>query len=369
MNPKWFILPCETPTPNGGSGGGGTTGTSAPSSSTITSGTASEALLKAAMASEATGTGTQPAGDTTPSATTPGAGSGDGTGTIPPPKVDGSSAEGSAAGARDNPELTRRFQSVARNARNSVLQAFGLNPDLDTRSPEFQQQATDMRRAAQLARRLSTPEGAKALWEELGQKLGVARPSEPTESFELPAPDLVAPDGKLKAYSADVLQKALEVHGRAVKAELLRELKPFISEVQSAQSQRQTQEQLARQREMLGRNMEWARTELPHFKEHETDVIEALKTMNPDLRNELGPVAATYMAYGYVMKTKVLPALKSTIEKDVRAAYLKDANASQGTVSPVGNGSGEGKKVDLNTPSALAAHMERMAASGNIRPV
>jgi hypothetical protein len=367
----------ETPVAGGAGAGAsaGTTGNVAGSSATgssasgsgstgnVTSGTASEALIKAAMASssEAPPTTGVTSGDTT-GATGAGAGSGTNAAATGQASQDGSTAAGAAAGgaAPDN-----RIQAAVRNARAGVLQTLGLPPNLDPRTPEGQKAIGHLKSAMALAQRLATPESAKAFYEELGRAIGgtgQAQAGTAEAGTDYPDPDLVSQDGKVKAYSHEAFIKAQAITAARVKADVLKELGPVISEVNGIRTER---ESLASQREtqqVVGHVLGHAR-KLPHFSENEKGIVALLGDMDPVLRQRVGPLGATFMAYGQMLAKTVIPNLRATIEKEIRAEFAKDANASRGHIAPNGS-AGSGVKTELNGVNDLAKHMERMAAAG-----
>lgn len=326
--------------------------TGASSSGSISSGTASEAMIKAAMAASsaesASGTG-QPAGtgDTTQQ-------TGDGTsgadaGTTAPPAA--ATGTPDATGNR-GPIPFDRHEAALKNAREQFKWAQELTGQ--GYSPE------DVKTAVTLLARLRGD--AKGFWQQLGSELGSAGKAGNTEEVEeaYPEADLVSQDGKLKAFSADALMKALAVQEKRLLKKFESNIQPltkFYSDQMTAQQQAEQQEQLRQSTAVL---LEQARA-LPHFKENEQAIKENLKAMDVSLRRQLGAGASLMLAYNQFLASRQ-PALQAQTEQKVRDDFSRKANAAAGSISPSG-GSGDPRPAKLENARDLAAHMEKLAAS------
>lgn len=313
----------------------------------VSSGTASESMLRAAEA--ASSAANQPAGSAgTPASaagmSTPGAISG---ATGQPASAGTMSADGSSVA--DAP--AHRIEAAVRNAREQTrreveqhYQAFqGMNPQEVQMSLQL---LTELR---------SNP--ARFLQELAAQVNGDQRQ---TPSF--PEADLVSKDGVLKTYSAGSIQKILDSHGQQVREQVLQELSPFIDYARTEQAQRQMQQaQSVRERQVSDALAE-AR-QLPHFtKENEPAILERLQAVPEERRRQLGPIASLHLAYSTFLKEAVFPTIDSRAEQRVREAFAKKANAGSGQAHPTDQG-GDPQKPALRNERDLARHMERLAAA------
>lgn len=320
------------------------------STASITSGTASDAMIKAATAAssaEAPPVGDKKAGDTPPPASTTDAGAT--AAAIEQPVKDDSAAAAAASRGEAPPN---RIEAAVRNARQlaqaETLRSYGLE-GVDP---------GDVKNAMEILAAIR--QDPKKFWQELGLQVGVADKEEVEEGY--PEADLISPDGKLKTYSIDAHRKALDVHGRKIQKQLMGELRPVMDFVEKEKSTRSTAEANAAVQTLVGQTLTEAR-KLPHFtKENEPLIVEKMKAIAPEVRRAIGPVAAMYMAYNQMMAEKVFPGIDAAAEAKVRDSYAKKANASNGSTHPVSTG-GDGKPVKLENQQDLARHMERMAAA------
>lgn len=330
------------------------TGSTPASTASITSGTASEAMIKAATAAssaEAPPTGDKKVGDTPPPASTTDAGAS--VAAIEPPVKDDSAA---AAAATRGEAPPHRIEAAVRNARQlaqaETLRSYGLE-GVDP---------ADVRVGMEILADIR--KDPKSFWQRLGTELGAQGGGKTTEEVEedYPEADLISPDGKLKTYSIDAHRKALDIHGRKIQKQLMGELRPVMDFVENEKSTRSTAEAQAAVQTLVGQTLTEAR-KLPHFtKENEPLIVEKMKAIAPEVKRAIGPVAALYMAYNQMMAEKVFPGIDAAAEAKVRDSYAKKANASNGSTHPVSTG-GDGKPVKLDNQQDLARHMERMAAA------
>lgn len=324
----------STPSSSGGSGN-------------VTSGTATDAMIKAATA----------ASSAEESATTPDASAG----AIPP---------GATSDARGQPKVTgatvtsgeapvSRIEAAVKNARAEARAAveaqYAWAKDVDPQ---------DVQVGGALLYDLRT--NAKQFLQELAQELGATLSfgtptAETVETVDeaFPAPDLVSPDGRLKTYSDATLQKMLHIHGRKVAKELRGEMAPMLEFVNG---ERETRAEQGRQQQVVEATksaLAEAR-KLPHFtKENEPLIAEKLKAIDPSIRRQVGSVAALYIAYNQMLSEKVFPTIETAAEVRVQNNNSKKAAASVGA-HPVDQG-GEAKKPVLRGVDDLAKHMERLA--------
>lgn len=332
----------------------GTTDNSAGSGSTgnVTSGTASEAMIKAAEAASSpagpdasggSGAGAQPpkAGEGTPGATTGATGQPTGTGS-------------SGATGDRGPIPFERHEAALKNAREEFkwaqeLTASGLKPD-------------EVKAGVALLIKLRTDPAA--FWKQLGEEGKFGQPAGETEkepTFEYPSPDLASADGKVKAFSGDAVLKALEVQEKKLIHQFQKEMRPLI-EFHSSEMTRQQQTEFTAQVKRTSDAALKRAEALPHFKDHKAAIADKLAAVAPEVLAEIGPIGALFEAYHAVLAEKVYPTIESDAEKRVRENYGKKA-AGGGGIPPNGGG-GDAKPVVLDGPDALAKHMERLAAQG-----
>lgn len=327
----------------------------------ITSGTASEAMIRAATSAssaEPSGTGAivppAPAG---PAGDTPVEGS-DGTAAATPdatgqPKPAGPPAP--PAGTRtETPEP--RIVAATRNARaderNQIFRQLGVTTEQVPDVPVGIRLLGDLRR--------DTEGFARQLAGELGYEL-VPRgqtPHDPNPSEAGLPQEPPKTWGEMQAIlkaQEQRLTRAFEARAKPLEdARTLEERRARASE-HTRQTQASSASALAT-----------ART-YPHFKEHEPEIAERLAAMDPDLRAQMGPVGAMLSCYNAILAEKVFPTIATTAEEaaaaKVRAGYERKARSS-GSVVPSGSG-GEGKPVELKNPTDLAKHMQHLAAQAS----
>ncbi len=312
---------------------------SSTSSGNVRSGTASEAMIKAAMASEGA----------TEKPVVPGtAGAVVAAGTTVQPGADGKQAD-----ANEPPK--ERWETILANQRRlaseEALKPLAWAKDL---------KAEDVQSAMQLLGALKRDKGA--FWRELGELIGEkVAPAAADDTF--PDPDLISGDG-VKAFSADALKKTLDIFKKQLMTQFQGDLRPLVEFRDGELSARERSDLTTKATSMAGRALTQARA-LPHFKEHEAAIVEKLTQMDPALRKEVGPIAAMYMAFEQVKVEKVYPTLTAEAEKRVRADFDKKA-ASTG-IHPVG---GDGKVLEtpvIKGAAGLAAHMARLEKSNDPR--
>lgn len=330
-------------------------GASAPASSgNITSGTASEALIKAATA--ASSADTAPAGQTAGDTLTP-------TGGVDPSAPAGATAQPGLAGPADptsatsGPVPTDRHIAAVKNAREKgIAEGEAKFAWAKSISPQTAQEIpVAMNILSQL--RGDAKDFVTRLAGELGLTVVPANGAGgKEETFEA---DLESQDGKMKAYSAGMVDKVV---ARAVQkaTETIRgEMQPFVEFTGSEQEK-------AQQRDLLERNRQTASTvltearELPHFKEHEKAIAEKLKGMDVEVKKRLGPVAALYRAYNLVLSESVLPTINVSAAQRVRDENIRKAAASHGAHPTDSGNDGKAPVLRDGDVSGLARHLEQL---------
>lgn len=332
--------------------------TTAPASSGgVTSGTASEALIKAASAaSSAAPAPVGSTGDTTQKPVTGNDGATTGTTAQP-------TAEGQAdTTANRGPIPLDRHEAAVRNAREKGRQeaetrfawAKNLSPSAVKDVPLGLQLVNGWRTdGAQLVRTLAEQMGMTVVPKgRQGQP-----PAE--ESFD---PDLETQDGKVKAFSAERVRALLTSEIDRVRAEMRGEMQPLVERHRTEQERQADGERRAAARQTSTNTLTHMRT-LEGFTEHEAEIKQRLIDLPAETRQEMGAIGALYHVYTQVLSEKVLPSFGAQAEQRVREANSKKAVASRGSTHPTDAGGTGGKSPDLNNPTALARHMEKMAAT------
>lgn len=347
----------EGTTDNVGASGptqGGTTGN-------VTSGTASEALIRAATAASSAETPAEGAASATGPAATGDTSSAAVTGTHgPKPDATGqppTTGQPDATGTTEAPPS--RIEAAVRNARAAVEKQFEWAKGFTA------QDVGDIKQSIVLVRWLK--EDPQGFYAALGNDVRIrqtppqAQPA--AQPYKYPKAELRSEDGK-GAYSDEQVQAIVANAVQAVKAELMGEMTPIREHFQTEQQRSKQAEAGRRAGEMSKRALTQART-FPHFKENEQAILEKLVAIDPALREEIGPVAAMHLAYNQVLAEVVFPNYEAAADKRIRDEYARKAGASRGQVDGSAS-AGEGTKPVLNNVDQLARHMERMAAGASV---
>lgn len=245
-----------------------------------------------------------------------------------------------------------RHESILKNAREEAVKQFAWAQGLDPAS---------VREALSLMKELTSD--PRSFAKNLAGLLEPEKPAEPEEEFTLPEPDLVSQDGKLKTYSNDAIVKMLDAYGRKIRKEILGEVKPALDFTESEKANRVKADRMSQAKSSAARVLTEAR-KLPHFtKENEPKIQERVRTMDPQLRRELGPVGAIYHAYNTFVAEEISPSQQQTAEAKVREGFEKKAATSRGSAHPTDAGSEAGKpQIRSGDVDGLAKYMERLEA-------
>jgi hypothetical protein len=323
----------------------------------VTSGTASDAMIKAAMASESSsdtpptgaeavagGTGetvVKPAG--TPSATTPAAkGPQVPTGEAPPNRI-----EAAVKNARETTraEVEAEYAWAKGVDPKTVETAFGIVSEMLQDTPKFVQTL-----AEQLGMRVvpkDTPTEA----------------AKPVAPYKLPAPALRSEDGR-GAYDAEQLTEILAHQRQEILAELGGQMKPLLSDREAAAKEKAAEAVRAEGRQTATDVLTEMRKQ-PYFtKENEPEILKNLQAIPAATRAKIGAVASLYQAYNQFLAEKVFPTIGTTAEQQVRDANRKKAAASAAAIHPVSPG-GDTTKPQIQTVSQLSKYMESLEAAGS----
>lgn len=338
-----------------------TGGSAEPTTSGVSSGTASDAMIKAAMAASSADSAT-PGAD---GVTKPAGAAGDTTGQTTTTAGDGATPDAIAQAAKDGSAAAtakpgfipqERHDAILKNVRRDT--AMALQKQYGGLTPE---RAIS---AFKIARRIANdPQG---FWEELGQSLEqrgmTRRPAEAAKEEVYPEPALRSEDGKEAAYSAGQLKQILEIHAKQVQRTLMGDLRPLVDFYGTETERRNSEGQREQAKNLAGSALNEARS-LPYFKENEAAIAETLQAMDPRLRQSIGAIGAMYRAYNLVLAKTVLPGVDKSAEERVRATFARKAATSEGSVHPGGSTGGDGKKPQLDNVTQLAAHMANMAGA------
>lgn len=360
---KFWLAPFSGPE-DAGSGGGTTDNAAAsvtggapePSTSgNVSSGTASDAMVKAAMAaSSADGS---PAGNEAETAAiTAGI-----AGTVAKPVVDPNQPAKGAQAATKGEAPESRIQAAVRNARAEVETQYAWAKDLN---PTHVSVAMDV--ATEISR--DAKGFASRLAGELGMKLvPIKEQAQPPQGgqatgdgqAELPKPRLRAEDGTA-AYAADQMPAIIDAITKRITAQFEGRIKPLVDDRERNQRTALATEQRESARQTVEGALAKAR-QLPHFtKENEPHILGLLKAIPQAERLQMGPIGAMYHAYNQFLAQKVFPSVDTAAEERVRASYAKKAATSVGSGHPVDQG-GNGKSTEIKGVDGLARHMERLA--------
>lgn len=324
----------------------GTTENVAGSSSTggVTSGTASDAMIRAAAAASSAETEAG-SGSGTAATSTEGAGAG----------TSGGSTTVSPTGTGERgPIPYDRHETILANARKEYewaerLKSEGYGPE-------------DVQAAVTLLRQIRGD--ARGFWKQLGDELGAAGEGETkprVEDLKFPEPDLVSQDGRTKAFSDAAVLKIVEIAEKRIQQQLEGKIGPLVEFYGNEMSAREAQ-QRDEQAKAISNAAIKRISSFPHFEALKGDIGKRLVEMHKDgTVREVGPISAMFLAYNQLVQERG-PSLQNTAETKVRESMERKAAASAGSVVP-GGGAGEVKKPTLNTPSDLARHMERLAAT------
>lgn len=344
--------------PSGSDKSGTTIPAEAPAGSTISSGTASDAMIRAATSASSA----EPSG----------------TGAIVPPAPAGSAGdtpvEGSTGRAAATPDATGQPTPAGPAATPAATRTEAPEPRIlaatrnaraDERTQVFRQLGVSAEQAADV------PVSMRLLGELRNDSLDFATRLAGEHGFTLvrtgqtphdPDPsDVGVPQEPPKTWAE--MQAIL-------KAQELRLTRAFESRAKPLEDARETEARRVRS-EAITREAQTASTQAltkartyPHFKENEVEIGERLAAMDPAERRQMGPVGAMLACYNAVLAEKVFPTIATTAKEqaaaDVRAGYERKARSS-GSVVPTGS-VGEGKPVELKNTTDLAKHMQRLAA-------
>lgn len=354
---KWYLHPFYSPPETGA----GTTENVAGSSTegSVTSGTASDAMIKAAMASESS-TDTPPTGDeaeTVDPATLTAKPAGSVTATTPP-------AKGAQVPTGTGPVPLDRHEAAVKNAREKAVTEteakYAWAKDVDPKTVE-----TAFGIVSEMLQ--DTQKFAHTLAGELGMKLvpiTEEKPAAPATPYQLPEPVLRSEDGR-GAYDAKQMMEILAEQEKRILATFGTQMKPLLTDREAAAKAKAEADVKAQGRQAATEALAEAR-KMPHFtKENEPEILKNLQAIPANVRASIGAVASLYRAYNQFLAEKVFPTIGTTAEQSVRDANRKKAAASAASVHPV-SPSGDGAKPEIKNVAQLSKYMEQLEAGGTV---
>lgn len=330
------------------------------STGNVTSGNASDAMIRAATAaSSAEATEALPAGAAAALGTPPAGG--------PKPADTIADATGQP---QQKPETQQpqqqeapehRITAAVRNARTEMVRQFDKHIE-STYGWAKGVDPKDGKLGVELLSQIRRD--PRGVLRDLQQALGGGGQAPMADDGEYPEADLVAEDGR-KAYSDKMFMKALDIHARRVEERILGKLRPDLEYISKEKTTQAEATERAQRTETANNFLEGERGRLAHFtKENEPLILERMQQMDPSRRRQLGPFGSFYAAYNELLSERVFPSIESTAaataETKVRESFAKKAATSRGSTHPTDQG-GEGKSAKLDNVNDLAKHMERMA--------
>lgn len=372
MFKRYLTMPFGYP-PETGAGDGGTTDNNveisgAGASGEVSSGTASDAMIKAFEASSASEESAGP--EAAAAAVSAGTETAVGTG-ITAPAAKGPQAPTGARG--EAPQS--RIEAAVKNAREAAVTeteakfawAKDLNPDSVTT-------------AFNIARSLlnDTPGFAAKIAAELGMKLvpkeEAAKPIPQVGSaeFSFPKGALTSEDG-VEAYSGKQVQEILNSAVASLRAEFGGQLKP-LTEMRQNLTESEHRAQIREEaREAVTEMMTSFRAK-PHFlvddgkggKHEHPNILRNLLAIPVQTRARIGAEAAMSRAYTQYLQEDVFPTIGTSAAETVRAENARKAATSTGTSAPGGSAAGKKPVLRDGDVSGLAAHLANLASASNV---
>lgn len=314
--------------------------------------TASAALNKASAAAPSAASATPGVtGYTPPGATPPAQPEHAGATAVTTPQPGRGNQPGSSPGSDgQGPIPLERHKAILNNVRREAEQKYGWAKDF---KPDVVQ------RAVSIISRLD--QDPRKFMADLAAELGIGANGQAEE--QEPQPDLEGPDGKYKVYSSAQLAKLIEFREKRLTNSLLSDprLQRALSFAEQGTQQQEHAEFVRQVTAVASSAIEQAR-QLPHFKENEKAIAEKLQAIDPEVRAQVGAVAAMYMAYNQVLAETVFPSIQRTSEQSAVESFKRKANAEAGSVHPTVGGTAA--KARPRNQDELAAHMAALAAGG-----
>lgn len=228
-------------------------------------------------------------------------------------------------------------------ARQEIMQQFAWANGVD---------ANLAQRALALAKRLDTD--PRAFFAQLQQEL-----NQSDDAF--PEPDIKGPNG-VTAYSAQAMQKFANALTARITKQMQGQIQPVLSEYQQRQQQEQTRQRVQgaidEGKKVIKDALAHAMT-IPSFKENSAAISKKMDEIPPQVRSQVGLVAAMYMAYANVL-VDALDKAKANGTEEAITDLKRKANAGSGNAAP-GGPVGAPTKTRPQNETELAAHMAKLA--------
>lgn len=375
MRKFWNGFLLYPPDSGSGSGSGSAENGGAPGTdASVTSGSASESLIAAALASEssaggttteseaakvAKATGIDISGDTTGAGTKVGVATSDATGQQPP------------VGTGEAPP--NRIEAAVKNARaaatSEVEAKYAWAKDLDQEAVTtsiglVRSMLSDPQK---FLRTLAAQEGFQIV--PAGEKPGAVDKPAP-KPFTLPVAALRSEDGK-GAFSSDQVAEILKDFAADLEAKFGGQLKPLLSAREEDEKAASEAAERANVTQTVTETMADLRAR-PFFQVEDKDgkKVDSPKIMEyllaiPQRVRVANPIAALHRAYATYMEKDILPNYGKISEQRIRDENAKKAAASGGARPGAGTGVGDTTPKPIRGVNDLAAKMEQMYAAAS----
>lgn len=256
---------------------------------------------------------------------------------------------GTSAGGSYHVPPREEWERILNNARSEATKPFEWVRQLgDNVDPN------EVMQLLNVARRLyADPQAfARDLMEELGQG------QQEEEELVDPEPDYQSEDGKSRFFS----EKSLRTLLKNQESRLMRQFRPAMDLVSREEQREQVRTMMAEAKATATQALQVA-SKLPHFEEYKADIAKELSQVDPQVRRQVGSVAALYMAYNKVLAEKVFPKIGREAEDKVREGFKRSATTSVGQIKPGQGAEGKPKPLKDGDVDGLAAHMANLARS------
>lgn len=374
MQKSWLGFLLAPPEVGSGSGSSENSAASGHDAS-VTSGTASEALIAAAMASESSteGTGTESEAELVAKATGLNVETGDTAGTGTSAGVAKPDATGQRPPIETGQAPPNRIEAAVKNARAAVVaeydEKYGWAKTLDkgTVQTAFGIASALLKDPATFLRTLAAQEGFQVV-----PMAGKGTEEAAPKPFTLPKAELRSEDGK-GAYSEEQMAGILKDFAASLEAKFSGQLKPLMSDREAAQKAVEQQAIVREAQATVTETMAEMRAK-PFFVVEDKDgkkvdsprIMEYLMAM-PESVRRANPVAAIHRAYATYMEKDILPNYGKISEQRVREENARKA-AGSGSIRPgQGRGAGESKEAPITGVTGLAKRMEEMYAAAGAK--
>lgn len=367
----FYLYPPDTGSGSGSAENGVAPGTDA----SVTSGSASESLIAAALASESSAGGA-PGEESEAAKVAKMAGLDVETGTPKPGSSDAAAkphATGGPGKVEPGQAPESRIESAVKNARATAVAeteakyAWAKGIDQETVKTSFGLVEAMLTDTPKFLRTLAAQEGFQIV--PIGEKPAVETGGAERKPFALPKAELRSEDGK-GAYSEEQLGQILKDFAADLKAEFSGQLKPILSDRERAQKQADRDAEVHQASAIVTETMTELRAK-PFFQVENKDgkkvdspkIYEYLMAI-PEKARQANPVAAMHRAYATYMEKDILPNFGAISAQRVRDENAKKA-AGGGIRPNAGGGNGDTAPKPIRGVNELAASMERAYAAAS----